>query len=90
MHLCEGQYLNAMKDRGEQLANQFAGRLLLHPAHFMERLKLLERANGTIDKLDEMPALRMNVPTFRCVGALTTICKCIHFHACRRLAPLAF
>jgi Zn-dependent peptidase ImmA (M78 family)/plasmid maintenance system antidote protein VapI len=52
LHLCEGQNPIAKKDRGEQLADQFAGHLLLHPAHFMERLKLLQRANGTIDKLD--------------------------------------
>jgi Zn-dependent peptidase ImmA (M78 family) len=52
LHLCEGQNPNAKKDRGEQLADQFAGRLLLHPTHFVERLKLLQRTDGTIDKLD--------------------------------------
>lgn len=52
LHLCEAQPPGARKDRAEQLADQFAGRLLLPPEHFVERLRLLRREDGTIDRLD--------------------------------------
>lgn len=52
IHLCEPQTASGRKDRGEQLADQFAGRLLLPNEHFTERLRSLLRADGTIDKLD--------------------------------------
>jgi Zn-dependent peptidase ImmA (M78 family)/DNA-binding XRE family transcriptional regulator len=52
LHVCEAQAPDAPKDRGEQLADQFAGRLLLPPEHFIERLQLLRKDDGTIDRAD--------------------------------------
>jgi Zn-dependent peptidase ImmA (M78 family)/DNA-binding XRE family transcriptional regulator len=55
LHLCESEPPDApakRKDRGEQFADQFAGRLLLPPEHFIERLKTLHRPDGTIERLD--------------------------------------
>jgi Zn-dependent peptidase ImmA (M78 family)/DNA-binding XRE family transcriptional regulator len=46
------------KPKIEQLADQFAGRLLLPPAHFVERLQALRKADGTIDRLDLIEVAR--------------------------------
>lgn len=51
-HLCEAQPPGAKKDRAEQLADQFAGRLLFPPEHFIERLRAIRREDGTIERLD--------------------------------------
>ena len=46
------------KPRQEQLADQFAGRLLLPPDHFVERLQRLQRDDGSIDRLDLIEVAR--------------------------------
>lgn len=52
LHVCEAQPPGVKKDRAEQLADQFAGRLLLPPEHFVEQLRLLRGEDGTIAQLD--------------------------------------
>lgn len=52
LHLCEEKAPRAAKDRAEQLADQFAGSLLLPPQHFLERLKDARRDDGMIDYVD--------------------------------------
>ncbi|MGQ0642515.1 MAG: ImmA/IrrE family metallo-endopeptidase [Gemmatimonadaceae bacterium] len=52
LHLCEERAPDEPKDRAEQLADRFAGRLLLPPQHFVERLLDARRADGTINHVD--------------------------------------
>lgn len=51
-HLCEARRPDEKKDRAEQLADQFAGHLLLPRSHFVEQLRRLVRPDKTIEALD--------------------------------------
>ncbi|MBI2072747.1 MAG: ImmA/IrrE family metallo-endopeptidase [Gemmatimonadetes bacterium] len=46
------------KSRDEQLADQFAGRLLLPPEPFIDRLQQLRRSDGSIDRRDLIDVAR--------------------------------
>lgn len=52
LHLCAEASGEARKSRPEQLADQFGGRLLLPPDHFVEQLRRLRRGDGSVDYLD--------------------------------------
>jgi XRE family transcriptional regulator, fatty acid utilization regulator len=51
-HVCDGGTQHQKKDRVEQLADRFAGRLLMPPNQFIERLRLMTRDDGSIDQAD--------------------------------------
>jgi Zn-dependent peptidase ImmA (M78 family)/DNA-binding XRE family transcriptional regulator len=51
-HVCDVQPAGARKDRVEQLADRFAGRLLVPPEHFLERLRQVVRTDGAADQMD--------------------------------------
>jgi Zn-dependent peptidase ImmA (M78 family)/DNA-binding XRE family transcriptional regulator len=51
-HLCEARKPDEKKDRAEQLADQFAGQLLMPRQHFVEQLQRLVREDKTIGTLD--------------------------------------
>lgn len=51
VHLCQ-PLADGKKDRAEQLADRFAGHLLIPPQHLLERLKQARRADGTIARVD--------------------------------------
>lgn len=57
-HVCEGGALAGKKDHVEQLADRFAGRLLVPPAHFVERLRLMCKTDGSIDPMDLIAVAR--------------------------------
>ncbi|MGH7710554.1 MAG: ImmA/IrrE family metallo-endopeptidase [Gemmatimonadaceae bacterium] len=52
LHLCEERAPGEAKDRAEQLADRFAGRLLLPPQHFVDRLLDARCEDGTINHVD--------------------------------------
>lgn len=51
-HLCEARKPDEKKDRAEQLADQFAGQLLMPRQHFIEQLQRLIRPDKTMEALD--------------------------------------
>jgi len=51
-YLCEARRPDEKKDRAEQLADQFAGQLLMPRQHFVEQLQRLVRGNKMIEALD--------------------------------------
>ncbi|MGQ0765406.1 MAG: helix-turn-helix domain-containing protein [Gemmatimonadota bacterium] len=58
IHICEADVPGAAKDRAEQLADQFAGRLLMPPETFVEQLHNLRKDDGTIDRADLVSVAR--------------------------------
>ena len=52
VHLCEARAPDGGKDRGEQLADQFAAELLMPSEHFVERIRELVGDDRTIDIVD--------------------------------------
>jgi Zn-dependent peptidase ImmA (M78 family) len=52
VHLCETQAPEGKKDRAEQLADQFAGELLMPREHFVEQIRRLLRDDRTVDSVD--------------------------------------
>ena len=52
IHVCTPNREGGRKDRADQLADQFAGRLLLPPEHFLEQLRALESKDGHVNPFD--------------------------------------
>lgn len=52
VHLCEARAPDGGKDRGEQLADQFAAELLMPTEHFVERIRELAGEDRVIDPVD--------------------------------------
>lgn len=51
-HVCDGQSLGQKKDLVEQLADSFAGRLLMPAEHFIERLRQTVSESGAASPVD--------------------------------------
>lgn len=51
-HLCEARAPGETRDRGEELANQFAAQLLVPVDHFIEQIRRLVDAKRTLSTLD--------------------------------------
>lgn len=48
-HLCEARVLGQTRDRGEELANQFAGQLLMPVDHLVEQIRRHTDESGSLD-----------------------------------------
>ncbi len=57
-HVCDVWPNTEKKSRVEQLADRFAGRLLVPPDHFLERLRLMLRGDQQLDEVDLIEVAR--------------------------------